>query len=129
MTKRRYDIDWLRVLATLAIFLFHCARFFDTMDWHLKNSSRSQFATIFVVLLSLWEMPLFFLLSGVGSWYALRSRNAGQYLFERVKRLLLILAIYQLLIKWLNPMRFLFGMRPRKKPPSAPATRPEATAA
>ena len=37
----RRDIDWLRVLATLTIFLFRCARSFDTMDWHLKNPQRS----------------------------------------------------------------------------------------
>jgi glucan biosynthesis protein C len=87
--ERRYDIDWLRVLATLTIFLFHCARFFDTTGWHLKNPQRSKFATQFVILLALWEMPLFFLLSGVGSWYALKSRDGGQYIFERVKRLLI----------------------------------------
>lgn len=34
-------------------------------------------------------MEFFFLLSGVGFWYALRSRTAGQYLLERVKRLLI----------------------------------------
>jgi glucan biosynthesis protein C len=85
---RRYDVDWLRVLATLTIFFFHCARFFDPIDWHLKNAEHSTFLTLFVVLLATWEMPLFFLLSGIGSWYALKSRNGGQYLFERVKRLL-----------------------------------------
>ena len=37
----------------------------------------------------LWEMPIFFLLSGVGSWYSLKSRTGGRYLFERVKRLLI----------------------------------------
>jgi hypothetical protein len=88
MKERRYDIDWLRVLATLTIFLFHCARFFDPIDWHLKNAERSTFLTLFVVVLATWEMPLFFVLSGIGSWYALKSRNGGQYLFERVKRLL-----------------------------------------
>lgn len=88
MKERRYDIDWLRVLATVTIFLFHCARFFDTFDWHLKNPERTFAATVFVALLSLWEMPLFFLLSGFGSWYALRSKSAGRYLWERVKRLL-----------------------------------------
>jgi hypothetical protein len=89
MKERRYDIDWLRVLATLTIFLFHCARFFDTLDWHLKNIERSEFMTLFVAVLATWEMPLFFLLSGIGSWYALKSRNGGQYLFERIKRLLI----------------------------------------
>ena len=34
-------------------------------------------------------MPLFFLLSGAGSWYALKSRTGGQYLLERVKRILI----------------------------------------
>ena len=34
-------------------------------------------------------MPLFFLLSGAGSWYALTSRTAGQYLLERIKRILI----------------------------------------
>ena len=34
---RRYDLDWLRVLAILAIFVFHCTRFFDMDDWGIKN--------------------------------------------------------------------------------------------
>lgn len=31
-TGRRYDIDWLRVLGMLFVFLFHCARYFDADD-------------------------------------------------------------------------------------------------
>ena len=34
-------------------------------------------------------MELFFVLSGAGAWYALKSRSGGQYLWERVKRLLI----------------------------------------
>jgi peptidoglycan/LPS O-acetylase OafA/YrhL len=86
---RRYDIDWLRVLAMLAIFLFHNGRFFDLFGWHLKNAEQSIVATLLVVLLALWLMPLFFLLSGVGFWYSLKSRTGGQYLLDRVKRLLI----------------------------------------
>ena len=89
MKERRYDIDWLRALATFGIFFFHCARFFDTGGWHLKNTEQSDIVTVFVGFFDLWEMPIFFLLSGVGSWYALRSKVGGQYLFERVKRLLI----------------------------------------
>jgi hypothetical protein len=88
MKERRYDIDWLRVLATLTIFLFHSAKFFDRIDWHLKNPQRSDAITLIVALLALWEMPLFFLLSGVGSWYALRSRSGGRFVLARVVRLL-----------------------------------------
>jgi glucan biosynthesis protein C len=86
---RLHYIDWLRMLAMLAIFLFHSNRFFDTMGWHLKNADQSVISLIFTGLLDLWLMPLFFLLSGVGSWYALKSRSGGQYLFDRVKRLLI----------------------------------------
>jgi len=29
LKERRYDIDWLRVIAMLAVFVYHCTRFFD----------------------------------------------------------------------------------------------------
>ncbi len=86
---RLHYIDWLRVLAMLAIFFFHSNRFFDLAGWHLKNADQSIFSMVFTGLLDLWLMPLFFLLSGVGSWYALKFRSGGQYLFDRVKRLLI----------------------------------------
>ena len=89
MTERRYDMDWLRVGAMLAVFLFHCARFFGGGQWHLNNAEESMVAHLFIALLDLWMMPLFFLLSGAGSWYALKSRTGGKYLLERVKRILI----------------------------------------
>jgi len=72
----------------LIIFFFHNARFFDFMDWHLKNAERSMGFMAFVGFLSQWLMPIFFLLSGAGSWFALEFRDSGQYLRDRVKRLL-----------------------------------------
>ncbi len=73
----------------LAIFLYHSNRFFDTFGWILKNTDKSGVSRWFTGLLDMWLMPLFFLLSGVGSWYALKFRSGGQYLFDRVKRLLI----------------------------------------
>ena len=74
----------------LMVFLFHCARFFGGGGWHLKNpGEESLVATLFIGFLDLWMMPLFFLLSGAGSWYALTSKTPGQYLLERVKRILI----------------------------------------
>jgi glucan biosynthesis protein C len=89
VSERRYDIDWVRVVATLAVFVLHCGRFFDTIDWHLKNAQQSAMLTLFQAWLDQWMMPLLFLLSGLGSWYSLRSRSPGHYLLERVKRLLI----------------------------------------
>ena len=101
MPERRYDIDWLRVLVMLAVFFFHCACFFDHSTWILNNAERSIVAEVITGWLSMWFMPLFFLLSGVGSWYSLRFRSSGQYLSERVKRLLVPLYTVGLLL--INP--------------------------
>ena len=99
MQERRHDVDWLRVVSTLAIFLFHCSRFFDGEVWELKNVDQSPILSLARgALIWPWAMELFFLLSGVGSWFALRSRTAGQYLLERVKRLLVPLYTTGLLI-------------------------------
>ncbi len=90
MQERRYDIDWLRVPAMMMVFFFHCARFFGGGGWHLKNpGEESLIATLSIGMLDLWIMPLFFLFSGAGSWYALRSSTGGQYFLERVKRILI----------------------------------------
>jgi peptidoglycan/LPS O-acetylase OafA/YrhL len=89
MKERRYDIDWLRVIAMLAIFVYHCTRFFGTEGWHLKNPEQS--VVVFVLTRGLiwpWVMELFFVLSGAGAWYALKRRSGGQFLWDRVKRLL-----------------------------------------
>lgn len=104
--ERRYDIDWLRVLVMLAVFFFHCARFFGGGTWHLNNAEESIVALLFIGWLDMWFMPLFCLLSGVGSWYALRSRTNGQYLWERVKRLLV--PLYTVGLFLLLPPQFYF---------------------
>lgn len=87
MPERRHDIDWLRVLGMLTIFLFHCARFFNEEDWHVKNFELSYGMTIFVGVLSQWIMPLFFVLSGISAYYALVYLKGGRFLNARVKRL------------------------------------------
>jgi glucan biosynthesis protein C len=84
---RRHDIDWLRVLAMFSVFLFHCARYFDHEGWHVKNPQLSLGFSVFVGILVQWIMPIFFVLSGMSSRFALKFRNAGQYLGERFKRL------------------------------------------
>lgn len=84
---RRYDIDWLRVLAVLILFPFHTARVFNNEDFYVKNEALSRGMDIFILFVHQWHMPLFFFISGVGTWFALRSRTGGQYATDRFKRL------------------------------------------
>ena len=85
--ERCYYMDWLRVLGMVVVFLFHNARFFDSIDWHVKNGQHHVGFDAFIVFCAAWMMPLFFLLSGGSTYFALRRRGGGQYVVERLKRL------------------------------------------
>ena len=88
--ERRYDIDWLRFLAICAVFLFHCARFFDDGGWHVKNAQTSFSMTVFTDIFAQWIMPIFFILSGISTYYSLcAKKRKGLYLWERFKRLMI----------------------------------------
>jgi glucan biosynthesis protein C len=87
--ERRYDIDWLRVLAMLMIFLFHCARFFNYEDWHVKNNRLDFGMSVFVEIVVQWIMPLFFILSAISVYYALDFRSNRSFINERFKRLVI----------------------------------------
>lgn len=104
---RLHYLDWLRVLAILGVFLFHAVHPFDMFPWEIKNAEQSIGVTLFIVFLGPWGMPLFFFLSGIGSWFALKKRTSSQYVRERVFRLLipffigsLLLSPLQLYLQW-----------------------------
>lgn len=87
-TERQYFIDWLRILLILSVFLFHIGMFFNTWNWHVKNPTQYNGLLIkTMIFLSEWRMPLLFLISGAGTFYALGKRTPGKYLGERFKRL------------------------------------------
>jgi glucan biosynthesis protein C len=91
--SRRYELDWLRVLAILAVFIYHGLRFFDREDWHLKNAILYPVLDPLMKLFSLWGMPLLFTISGAAVFYSLGRRSAGKFLKSRSVRLLVPLGI------------------------------------
>lgn len=100
--SRRYDVDWLRVLGMMVVFLFHNARFFDTDGWHVKSPRTTPVVTMIVIFAVQWMMPLFFILSGIGAYHALAHQGWRQYLVSRVKRLAvpLIFGIFVIIAPW-----------------------------
>ena len=89
MDNRRHDLDWLRVLAILTLHLFHTGMAFNTWGWHIKNDVRLPWLDQPMSFLHQWRMPLLFLISGVGTTFALRSRRLSGFVKERHRRLLL----------------------------------------
>jgi fucose 4-O-acetylase-like acetyltransferase len=86
-SQRQPYLDWLRVLGTLSVFLFHCARFLDSHDWHVKSRQTSPAATVFVEFTVQWLMPLFFMVSAGSAWFASSRRSPRALLRERLQRL------------------------------------------
>lgn len=100
-------LDWLRVIAMLGVFLIHVTDVFNTVGFEIKNAQQSEVITIVQGFMFPWGMPLFFFVSGAGSYFALRHRTAGQFTRERTLRLLvpwltgtLLLGPVQLYLSW-----------------------------
>jgi peptidoglycan/LPS O-acetylase OafA/YrhL len=86
--ERQYYIDWLRILLITSVFLFHIGMIFNTWGWHIKNDLQyGGMLRSVMTFLHIWRMPLLFLLSGAGTYFALGKRTPGEYLSERFKRL------------------------------------------
>jgi peptidoglycan/LPS O-acetylase OafA/YrhL len=93
---RRYDFDWLRVLAILAVFIFHSTRFFSIEDWHVKNPVTYAPVEAMQQFMNYWMMPLIFLVSGASLFFALKNASlssAGKFLKDKVLRLFVPLAV------------------------------------
>jgi peptidoglycan/LPS O-acetylase OafA/YrhL len=95
---RRSDLDWLRVIATIGVFLLHCLKFFDPLDWEVKNNILSQAVLLPLLFLLQWLMPLFVLLSGMSISLGLRAKGPAGFARSRVRRILLPYATVGLLL-------------------------------
>lgn len=96
---RRWDIDWLRVLAVLLLFYVHPARIFlTTGPWYVQNSQKSALITVVALFMDHWQMPLLFLLAGASTLFALGFRSGWVYMKERFSRLLVPLVFGLLVI-------------------------------
>ncbi len=104
---RRDDVDWLRVFATYLLFPFHTAMVFNPAPfYHIRNDELSFTMLVFSGFISLWHMPLFFLLAGWSLVGSLRARGTRVFIGERVRRLLVPLvagcAIFGPVIKYVE---------------------------
>ena len=89
LNVRRYDLDWLRVLAILLVLLYHVGMFFVHWDWHVKNNVTSRAFGYVMIWLHYWRMPLLLFISGAGTIFASARRSKGEFTLERSKRLLI----------------------------------------
>jgi glucan biosynthesis protein C len=97
---RRYDLDWLRVIVFGLLIFYHVGMFFVAPDWewHIKNNITYEWIKYPMLFLNQWRLPILFVISGMGTSYALSKKTAVQFAFERTKKLLLPLIFGMLVI-------------------------------
>jgi len=88
-SERRYEVDWLRILLILSVFVFHIGMFFNTFGWHVKNNVQVSELSGIMSFLHIWRMPLLFFVSGAGTHFALGNKSLSKYASERNKRLMI----------------------------------------
>jgi glucan biosynthesis protein C len=95
---RRYDLDWLRVLAILTIFIYHTTRFFNSESWHIKNPTTYFVMDVLETILANWIMALIFTISGASLFYALGKGGVGKFIKDKVLRLVVPLVVMGMVI-------------------------------
>lgn len=115
-TVRRHELDWLRTAAVFGLIPFHTAIIFTTGSYdYVKNAQTSAFMDLLTSFVSIWGIPLLFLVAGGASRFALASRGVGRYLNERVARLLVPFIFGMLLIV---PLQIYIGRLSSPTPPT-----------
>jgi glucans biosynthesis protein C len=86
--SRRPDIDWLRVGAVYLLFVFHVGKVFDPAPfYHIRNADLCFAMLVVCGFISLWHMPLFFLLAGWSAAASLQARGRRRFVSERMRKL------------------------------------------
>jgi surface polysaccharide O-acyltransferase-like enzyme len=107
-STRRGELDLLRALVVVGLVFFHTAVIFGAGEFPVKAATENRVATVFLGFGATWGMPLLFLISGMGVWFSLRSRDAGAFARERLRRLGVPLLVGLLT---LVPLQVYLGLR------------------
>ena len=76
--ERRYDIDWLRVIAIGLLLIYHIGIAFQ--PWgvfigFIQNGQSLESIWPAMALLNIWRIPLLFFVSGMGVAFAIKRRS------------------------------------------------------
>ena len=88
--RRRYDLDWLRVLVILNLIPWHAAWLIAFAAGFSHVSRESPGVTIlryYTGFFLRWQIPLLFFIAGASACISLNYRSPGAFVRERARRL------------------------------------------
>ncbi len=106
--ERLYYLDWLRVMAILAVFVLHTAKIFDYHTYDLYNAVRSPVLSVIREFILIWVMPLFFVISGAAIFLSLKPGKVWPFFKSRITRLVIPLVFVGTFI--VNPL-YVYAVR------------------
>ena len=87
---RRYDLDWLRVLAFGLLIGYHVGMLYVPWAFHVKSEYRGGPGLVALMLVSNpWRLSLLFVISGAATAFMAQGLGRGALAWQRVKRLLI----------------------------------------
>jgi surface polysaccharide O-acyltransferase-like enzyme len=95
---RRYDLDWVRIVAFMLLILYHVGMYYVTWDFHVKSPHASHAIEPLMMLTSPWRLSLLFVVSGVATAYLLDRQGLRAFIGQRSLRLLVPLVFGMLVI-------------------------------
>ena len=90
LPSRRYDLDWLRVLAFGLLIFYHTGMLYsENWGFHFKSQYLSSGIESIMLLLSPWRMGLIWFISGVALRFIVARFSLGMFLTTRSVKILL----------------------------------------
>jgi hypothetical protein len=91
-------LDWLRIIVVGMLIPFHTAMTFAPYAWYVRNAQLNLATQALVQVMDKYQMELLFFIAGVATWHSFGVRKWGQYLRERLARLVVPAVVAMLVI-------------------------------
>ena len=106
---RRYDVDSIRIIALILLIFYHISISFQTWALQIsfiKNDDTLEFIWVFMMLINIWRIPILFIVSGMGIYFAMERRNWKELLDDRTLRIITPLIFGSIFIFPICPIIF-----------------------